>query len=103
MKYKLFLDDERIPTDYDFNGNNIFVVRDCESAVEIIEKLGVPEFIWFDHDLGPGQTGYDFAKWFVNYVHINGVAFPEDFDYIVISMNPVGRDNIKAIMRNIRK
>lgn len=100
MKYDLFLDDERIPSDYAFLNRNVIVVRDYHSAVETVNRLGVPTSISFDHDLGKGLTGYDFAKWFVDYVITYSLDIPEDFTYTVHSMNPVGRENIYAVMKS---
>lgn len=44
----------------------------------------------FDHDLGQGKTGYDIAKWLVEY-NIKG-------NFRVHSMNPVGRNNIRQLL-----
>ena len=42
-------------------------------------------------DYGPEKTGFDCAKWLVDFCHDNDVPFPR---YTIHSMNPVGRLNI---------
>ena len=57
------------------------------------ENLGEYDriFISFDHDLGSGYTGYDMAKYIVEYhLQLDG--------FTVHSMNPVGRKNIFEIL-----
>lgn len=79
---KLWLDDLRpVPDDsWDLAVN-------FDDFKSYIREYGVPELISFDHDLGPGKTGYDCAKWLVDqHLAIN--------EFEVHSMNPVGRDNI---------
>ena len=101
MTYKLFLDDIRFPAASDW-----VIARSMDDAVWYIENRGVPSFISFDHDLaadhyvlGDGEkTGYTFAKWFVNYVTDNDIKIPENFDFYVHSMNPVGAKNIRDYM-----
>jgi hypothetical protein len=122
LKYYIFLDDERVPwnvtwrdirRDYHYN-----IIRSYEEFTGMIETLGyLPDYISFDHDLadqhyGHGlnndeipydryneKTGYDCAKWLVNYCIDNGLKFP---DYDVHSMNPVGRTNIIQYVENAK-
>jgi len=102
MDWKLFLDDERYPTD-----NGWVIARNYHDAIWYVENYGLPKFISFDHDLAfdhyvigkPHEfTGYDFAKWFCQYVMDRELSLPEGFDYYVHSMNPVGADNIRKYM-----
>ena len=95
MSYKLFLDDERFPPDYD---EEWVIARSFEDAKWCVECKGIPQYISFDHDLGPGKDGYDFAKWLWDYIHLNEVDLPEDFMFRLHSMNPVGANNIKEYM-----
>lgn len=103
MTYKLFLDDERNPQDVTWvalpDGPWV-VVRSLAEFVGHITEHGVPDFIAFDHDLGPdhyrqdyndGKTGMDCAKWLVVHCLGNGYKLP---DFVVHSMNPIGRANI---------
>lgn len=92
MTYTLFLDDDRNPTD-----DNSIVVRSYSEACRYVVSHGAPRHVDFDHDLGFGPTGYDFAKWLVARA-IEGGGFPESYD--VHSQNPVGRRNIIALMNS---
>lgn len=56
---KLYLDDVR-PTPPDYER-----VYDYNGFVGFITANGIPDFISFDHDLGPGKTGHDCAKFLV--------------------------------------
>ena len=94
MVWKLFIDDERYPV----HENEWTIARDFDDAAFLVLKQGVPVCISFDHDLGHGPTGYDFAKWFCNYIVDNEIELPKNFQYYVHSMNPVGRENIRIYM-----
>lgn len=98
--------------------NGWVIARNYESFKNTIESMGLPEFISFDHDLaiehyGIGteskeawewyhmrtdreMTGYDCAKWLVNYCLDNKLVLPE---YAVHSDNPVGSDNILKYLK----
>lgn len=95
---KLFIDDERDPVGDDWTI--------CRSYSETIRTLTAnkdcPQYISFDHDLGPEEmTGYDIAKWIVNFdIKRAGTYIPFDFDWYVHSQNPVGRDNINGLLSN---
>jgi hypothetical protein len=97
MTWKLFLDDERYPTD-----NSWVIARNYDDAVWYVKSYGVPYHIAFDHDLGSpaNMTGYDFAKWFCAYVEDNNVILDDDFVFTIHSQNPIGAENIKAFMKN---
>lgn len=115
MRYKLFLDDERYPAT---NDEDWRIVRNYHDAVWYIRTYGIPYHISFDHDLSyehylhdwndlhskPKEfTGYDFAKWFCDYVLENDLDLPEGFCYYVHSMNPIGAENIRTYMENFLK
>ena len=94
------------------------VVRSYSEFVNIINKLGLPTFVSFDHDLGLShyghglngddipydsyteKTGYDCVKWLVDYCMKNGVKHPS---YVVHSMNPVGKQNIISYVESYNK
>lgn len=110
MGYKLFLDDYRDPSYVSHLrlGSDWVVARDFEQAKDLILTRGYPDFISFDHDLGENHydndwsdasTGYDFAKWFCHHVGDPG-KLPDFFDYYVHSMNPVGAERIRDIMKD---
>lgn len=101
MSYTLYLDDIREPkNDYDV------IVRTYESAINHILVHGIPKYISFDHDLGLdsdgniAKSGYDLAKWLVDSVIDGKLEFPDNFDFNVHSANPIGKNNIEAILNN---
>lgn len=127
--YKLFLDDIRVPADvFNYIKNPIYlekswnIVRNYDEFINVIEKLGLPNLVSFDHDLADEhynevmyvstdaynqlyptfeeKTGYDCAKWLCNHCIENKKEFP---DYLVHSMNIVGSLNITSYIENIKK
>jgi hypothetical protein len=115
MKY-LFLDDERNPQDVKWIligdvghwGANWAIVRSYDEAVSWVTEHGFPDVISFDHDLGlmhyandysDGKTGFDFAKWLVEY-DMDTHTMPRDFKYTVHSKNPTGAKNIHGLLDN---
>jgi hypothetical protein len=58
-----------------------------------IGHLNDEEIVW-------EETGYDCAKWLCDFCLNNHLPLP---DYIVHSMNPVGRKNIQAYLENFKK
>lgn len=123
MSYLLFLDDIRHPSDvlWEYFPRNLpfRIARNYQEFAQMVMQHGVPQFVCFDHDLaddhyaamlqevaghaanyGAVPSGYDCAKWLVEYCHQNSVKFP---DYVVHSMNPVGRERIIAYINNAKK
>ena len=110
--YKLFLDDIRIPKDaFNYTNKQVYneswtVVRDYDSFVNQITMFGLPELISFDHDLGllpfseTEQSGYDCAKWLVNYCLDNNCTMP---NFLIHSKNPVGAEAIHKLLENFTK
>ena len=97
---KLYLDDVRNPKSEGWT-----IVRNYDEFVNYITDNGLPEEISFDHDLGedPNKTvksGYDCAKWLCEYCWGNGIPIPS---WNIHSANPVGRDNIAAVLQNFEK
>ena len=117
--YKLYLDDIRTPRTEGWN-----IVRCYEDFVSTIITKGMPDEISFDHDLGEEhinyffenggrenppdpqkanfkeKTGYDAAKWLVNFCFENGLPLP---NYNVHSANPVGKQNILHLLDSYKK
>ncbi|MFA7615080.1 MAG: cyclic-phosphate processing receiver domain-containing protein [Weeksellaceae bacterium] len=94
MKPKnLYLDDLR-PTPDGFDR-----VYGFEEFIEFIIQNGLPDFISFDHDLGEGKSGFDCAKWLVEYCLDNQVPLPE---FTVHSQNPVGKENIESLLKSFK-
>jgi hypothetical protein len=117
MSYFLFLDDERNPRNVTWMQTEVYfrtdwkIVRNYRDFVDMITEYGLPGFVSFDHDLadfhyqamleevngkqnvnyGPEKTGFDCAKWLVDYCTDNAIEFPA---YMVHSMNPIGKERI---------
>lgn len=103
MKPWLYLDDTRTPVDERFH-----LVKNYDEFVAYIEENGIPEYISFDHDLGPQhihyyhtndninyenleKTGYHAAKWLIEHCIEKGLKLGK---VGVHSHNPVGSENI---------
>jgi hypothetical protein len=124
MRYKLYLDDLRYPDLHpDWR-----IARNYHDAVWMVKNYGLPYHVAFDHDLadvhynldsdyGPLDdfvdgtprcssprefTGYDFAKWFCQWVMDNDVDLT-NFTWSVHSANPVGAANITKYMTSFMK
>ena len=100
MKKHLFLDDERNPSDVfwiSIEKGDWQIVRSFQEAKDWVLKNGFPDVISFDHDLGTELSGYDFAKWLVEYDLDTG-SMPEEFNYTVHSKNTVGQKNIEGLL-----
>jgi hypothetical protein len=100
------------------------VVRSYDEFVNHISENGIPELVSFDHDLGiehiryyfdngghdnppdpinadfEEKTGYDCAKWLVDYCIENQIDLP---NYMVHSANPIGKKNIESYLENFKK
>jgi len=127
--YNLYLDDFRQPIDSSYYLNNPIygnlkweVVRSYDEFVKIITEKGIPDIVSFDHDLADEhydpelhgsetynekydnfvfKTGYDCAKWFINYCIDNQKEVPEKI--FIHSMNPAGSANIKSLFDTYNK
>lgn len=104
-----------------------FIVRNYDQFVNQITLHGLPKFVCFDHDLadthyevmleenkytyddgdlkktfdyGSEKTGYDCAKWLVDYCVDRNCKFP---DHVVHSMNPAGKERIQGYIANAKK
>lgn len=92
---KIWLDDLRE------RPNRSFIhLKNYNEFKDFISTHGLPNFISFDQDLGLGKTGYDGAKFLVEYCLDNNLELP---DYKVHSQNPVGKENIEKLLENIKK
>lgn len=97
-------------------------VKSYNEFVAWIKRNGLPDGICFDHDLGMEvalnarskgmskrksrelkkleKTGYDCAKWLVEYCMDNNYSLPL---WNVQSANPVGKDNINGLLKGYLK
>ncbi len=91
---RLWLDDRR-PKPFGFH------VR-CRTAEEAKAWLLTSRIthISFDHDLGPGSTGYDVAKWIEEQAHCGKL---KALTWEIHSANPVGRRNIEWAMQSAKR
>lgn len=105
-----------------FIKKNWVIVRNYNEFTDYIKRNGVPFFISFDHDLADThytpehlwndynkskkwqsnqihkeKTGYECAKWLVDFCIDNKIKCPQ---YFCHSMNPVGKDNILRLLNN---
>jgi len=114
----LWLDDVRDPNDPMWksyikgNPDKIVWVKSVDEFTKWIESNYFPSIISFDHDLADEhyipdegltyteKTGYDCAKWLIDYCIDNELELPV---YYVHSMNPVGKDNILGLLNNFEQ
>lgn len=109
----LYLDDLRIP-DYSLGFE---IVKNYEEFVRWIEDNGIPSLISFDHDLADlhydpttwrqgfeyhEKTGYDCAKWLVQYCEENKLEL-NNCKLYVHSSNEYGSMNICTYLNNYLK
>ena len=84
--------------------NVVIWVKSYNEFVEYITNYGLPDAIGFDHDLadeGPNEkTGYDAAKFLVEYCLENNADLPE---FESQSTNPAGRENIINLLNNFKR
>jgi len=122
MAYRLYLDDFRDPRDsFFYKGTPIYnedwiTVRNYQEFIKIVEELGIPEAVSFDHDLADvhyektsfdyndenlEKTGYHCAKWLIYYCMDNNKELPAII--LVHSMNPAGTQNIWSLFNSYWK
>ena len=119
MKTLLWLDDYRDPMEGQWLVFSPITLEDIEvhwvksynEFINWIKINGLPTAICFDHDLDPNQgideleildekTGFDAAKWLVDYCINNDKELPL---YNIQSANPVGKENIDKLLKNYLK
>ncbi len=93
MKYNLFLDDIRKPTDVTIFSDKKLkwkIVKNHKEFIKYVTKHGIPDLVSFDHDLAPEhyakynenlkfetETGFETLVWFCDYIKINNLEIPE--------------------------
>ncbi len=121
----VFLDDIRFPENVTWitlPKVEWIIVRNYDEFTYTINKFGVPKgAVAFDHDLGESamaealtkefksfdyskvreKTGYDCVNFLIDYCELHDSPLPEEIYYH--SMNPVGRDNMKAAIEGYRQ
>ena len=103
----IFLDDFRKPNKYvNMNINRVYQAYSYKDFVYLLNKLynkyNRIDEIWFDHDLGDVNdgTGYDCAKYLVQFCEDNNIKLPE---YHIQSANQVGKLNIDSYLKSYIK
>lgn len=94
------------------------IVRGYREFVKVVTDYynttgSVPVFVCFDHDLSyfayanepnydhPNEmTGWHCAKWLIEFCDEKNLDFP---DYLVHSMNPIGKQNIISLIESYKK
>jgi len=120
-KYYLFIDDIRKPIDVtwvNLPSVSWTIVRNYKEFCDTVLNKGIPRYVAYDHDLsychyGHGlnndqipydsyteKTGYDAAKFLCNECMKLEVKHP---DFMVHSMNPVGKLNIESYINQYNK
>ena len=102
MTYRMFLDDVRDPSWVypQLDSSNWIVCRSFDEAQAVMEDLGWPEWISFDHDLGDDEaSGFDLAKHLINW-DLDTHSMPPNFHFEVHSANPEGAANIRNLLSN---
>lgn len=127
MKTLLWLDDYRDPYNKEVDwlvfsplsreDLKVYWAKSYDSFVHFITNEGLPDAICFDHDLSDFQafkagypdlmedvptpitekTGFDCAKWLIDYCMDNNKPLPL---YNIQSANPVGKENIDKLLKN---
>jgi hypothetical protein len=90
----LYIDDLRTPPNDEW-----VIARSSSEAIGLMQKLGCPRKISFDHDLGGSDTAMVVAKWMVEAdLDSSGQFIPVDFVFEIHSANPVGSANIRGLL-----
>jgi hypothetical protein len=94
--YKLFLDDERIPSDVTWivmHDGPWVIVRSQPEFEAYVLAHGMPDVISFDNDLGTGMgEGRFCARWLVEQLLDGIVVFNPAFAFTVHSKNTVAAE-----------
>jgi hypothetical protein len=119
--YNLFLDDMREPSDaFSYTQDPAYVDKEwvvVRNYVEFVQEISerylkneLPELISFDHDLADEhyqdmsnpdynqfgeRTGFHCARWLIDFCIDTDTMLPK---YLIHSMNPVGKINIKSLL-----
>jgi hypothetical protein len=65
--------------------------RNAEVAKSVLAGPLVFDKVYFDHDLGPDETGHDVLVWML----VNGIRPPM---IVLVTMNPVGLRNMENVL-----
>ena len=90
---------EHIPLKF-IKSINFAWVKTYNKFEEYITNNAMPYKIYFDHDLGIGKSGYDAAKFLVEYCLDRNIGVPA---WEIQSSNPPGKQNINGLLSNYHK
>lgn len=94
MTFNIWIDDMRKPHK---SMDNLHIFLNAENAISWIDK-NIKEndiiIFYLDHDLGEGLSGYNFAKWFVEWNYEKNIPMA----FHILSANPVGVFNIRQLL-----
>lgn len=65
--------------------------RNYEGGIKALQEENW-DLLYLDHDLGPGQTGYDIMRWLEEHPQ----SLPKEI--ILITQNPVGRKMMQLVV-----
>ena len=99
MKINVYLDDMRTPKSVRRIGNEDVEIGDPRWVItrtiedtKVLLLAGIVNHMSLDHDLGPGDTGYDLVTWMES-----ENVWPAG-SIQVHSANPVGKQNMLAVL-----
>lgn len=98
--YGLWLDDIRIPPP---TLQNALIARNSNEAIDFVKNYGFPNFMWLDHDLGGDDTTMVFLKAIAPLLIAGKITIPTNFNYELITANPVGKANIESYLMQLIK
>ena len=110
MKKVLWLDDIRNPFESRWDKyisdhiNGSVLVEWVKSYGEFVRKIttdSLPDYIFFDHDLGTGKSGMGCMKFLVSYIQDNDLD-PNDVTVLFQTSNPVGRENMESLYNSYK-
>lgn len=110
MKTIVWLDDIRDPASQlwklqypDLEDNKVIWLKSFKEFKTYIDEGYWMDKIYFDHDLGKPETGYDAAKYLISYMEIKNNQELELPEFWSQSSNPVGKENILKLLENYSK
>jgi hypothetical protein len=77
---------------------SVLIARSSSEAINIVNDLGMPDFMYLDHDLGGNDTVLHFLK---DLYLMYGYKMPPN--YVVHSENPIGTQNIISYLESWRR
>lgn len=109
-KIIIWVDDIRDPlNNLKFNLKDIVKIFWCKTYDEFVKtlnKVKIPDSVYFDHDLGDTdnpegeKTGYDCAKYLIDFCIDNNIKLPKFYSQ---SDNGPGRENILKLLENYKR